>query len=105
MHLVDEEDVAGLQVGEEGGEVALAFDRRAGRYPDLGFHLVREDAGEGRLAEAGRPVEKNVVERLLALLRRGKSYAQVLLNLVLADVFRQPAGPERRFERNLVVLR
>ena len=66
VDLVDEEDAAGLQRGEEGGDVGLALQRRAGglhhRHPQLGG----DDVGERGLAEPGRAGEQDVVERLAA---------------------------------------
>ena len=66
VDLVDEEDAAGLQRGEEGGDVGLALERRAGgldhRHADLGG----DDVGQRGLAEPGRAGEQDVVERLAA---------------------------------------
>ena len=66
VDLVDEEDAAGLQRGEEGGDVGLALQRRPGglhhRHPQLGG----DDVGERGLAEPGRAGEEDVVERLAA---------------------------------------
>ncbi len=86
MHFVDEEDVALLQVGEDGGEVAGLLDHRSGRRADGHAELGRDDVGERRLAEARRAVEEDVVERLAALLRRGDRDLQVLAHAILADV-------------------
>ncbi len=57
-------------------------------------HLAGDDAGEGGLAEAGRAVEEDVVQRLAALARGGDGDAQVLLDLVLADVLVQAPGAQ-----------
>ena len=66
VDLVDEEDAARLERGQEAGDVGLALERRAGgldhRHPQLGG----DDVGERGLAEAGRPGEQDVVERLAA---------------------------------------
>ena len=57
-----------LQVGEQAGQVALALERRAGGGAHADAQLVGDDAGERRLAEAGRAGEQHVVERLAAVL-------------------------------------
>ena len=64
VDLVDEEDVAGLQAGEDRGHVSLALERRAGDRADADAELLADDRREGRLAEAGRADEQDVVERV-----------------------------------------
>ena len=68
VDLVDEEDVAVVEVGEDRGEVAGPLERRAADVmckPDA--HLGGDDAGERGLAQPGRAGEQQVVERLAAL--------------------------------------
>ena len=62
------------------------LDDRTVRAEKLDPHLVGEDLGERRLAEAGGAAEKEVVERLAATARRLDEDAEVLLVLRLADV-------------------
>src|SRR5262249_30473482 len=83
--LVDEEDVARLQIGEECREVAGALDDRArgGAKPDT--HLARDDLRQRRLAEAGGPVKEHVVERLAAGAGGGDEDVEVLAHLALPD--------------------
>ena len=66
VDLVDEEDRARLERGQEGGDVALALERRAGGLHERDVELGGDDLGERGLAEAGRPGEQHVVERLAA---------------------------------------
>ena len=70
MDLVDKEDVALLQVRQQGGQVAGLLDGGAGRDANLYAHLLRHDAGQRGFAQARRAVEQDVVHRLAALLRR-----------------------------------
>jgi hypothetical protein len=49
--------------------------------------------GERGLAEAGRAVEEQVVERLVPLFRRVDGDAKVVLELLLTDELVEPAGP------------
>ncbi len=70
MDLVDEQDVARLEIGELRGEIAGLGDHRAGGRAEIDAELARHDLGERRLAEAGRPDEQHVVERLAARLGR-----------------------------------
>ena len=66
VDLVDEEDVARLQRGQDRRHVALPLERRPGDAADADAELLADDVREARLAEARRPDEQDVVERLLA---------------------------------------
>ena len=69
MDLVDEEHVARLERGEDRGDV-LALEPGAGDLPDADAELVADDLRKRGLAEARRPREQHVVERLTAGARR-----------------------------------
>jgi len=60
--------------------------------------------GERGLAEAGRAVEEEVVERFVALLGGVDGDAEVVLELLLADELVEAPGPERYFEGLVFVL-
>ena len=91
VDLVDEEHIMLLQIRQESGEVAAPFDGGAGRLAEVDAELVGDDAGERRLAEARRPVEQDVVERLAARERRLDEDGEVRLDLLLADVLAELA--------------
>ena len=54
VDLVDEEHVAGLELGQDRGHVRLAVDRRPGHRRAGRAHLGGDDPGQRRLAEPGR---------------------------------------------------
>ena len=64
VHFVDEQHVAVVEVGEDRGEIAGAFEGGSARRLEPRAHLVRDDPGEARLAEPGRPREQDVVDGL-----------------------------------------
>ena len=64
VDLVDEQHVAVVELGEDGGQVAGPLERRARRDVQVHAHLGGDDAGEGGLAEPGRAGEQQVVGRL-----------------------------------------
>ena len=101
VHLVDEQHVAVVEVGEDRREVAGPFERGSARRRDARAHLVGDDAAEARLAEAGRAREQHVVDGLAALLRRGEHDLEVLAQARLADELVEPARPQRRLLRGL----
>ena len=93
VDLVDEQHVALAELGEDGRQVAGAFERRTRRDVHVHAHLDGNDAGQAGLAEAGWPGEQQVVGRLAAHLGRLEHDGQVLFQLALADELAQPPGP------------
>ena len=85
MDLVDEEDVALAELGEDGGEVAGPLERRTGRDVEADVHLGGDDAGQAGLAQAGGPGEEEVVGGLPTAAGGLQDDRQVLLELGLAD--------------------
>ena len=87
MDLVDEQDVAVLEVGEQGGKVARLGDDRARGGAKADAHLARQDRRKRGLAQARRPVQQDMVERLAAALGGADEHAQILARRLLADEF------------------
>ena len=96
MDLVDEQDVAILEVGEQRGEVARLGDHRARGRAEADAHLAREDLGQRRLAEPRRAVEQHMVERFAAALRGVDEHPQVLPRRLLADELVEGLRAKRR---------
>ena len=86
VDLVDEEHVAGGEVQKDRAESALVVDRRPGADLDRHAKLVGDDVRERRLAEARRAAQQHVLDRLAAAARRLEKDAEVLADLLLADV-------------------
>ncbi len=63
VDLVDEEDVALVEPGEDGGQVTGMRDRRTAGQPEGRGHLGGDDHRQRRLAQAGRAAEQHVVGR------------------------------------------
>jgi hypothetical protein len=102
MDLVDEQDAARSEVGEEPREVPGALDHRARGLRDLYAQLVRENRRQGGLAEAGRPVEQDVVQRLAALAGGREEDAELFLEPRLPDELVELGGPEPRLRLSSV---
>ena len=96
VDLVDEEHVALFEIGELRREIAGLGDHRPRGRAEIDPELAGDDLGERRLAEAGRPDEEHVVERVLAGLRRADEDLQVRPRLLLADELGQHLRPQRR---------
>ena len=98
MDLVDEEDVALLQVGEDPGEVAGFFNLRAGGDVEFAAGGAGDDVGESGLAEAGRAGEQDVVEHVAAAGGGLDHQEQAVLDLLLADEFGEDGRAQRDVE-------
>ena len=103
MDLVDEQHVALVQGREDRGQVAGTLDRGARGGADLRTHLGGHDVGEGRLAQAGRAVEEDVIDRLLAVAGGVDQDRQVLLDPILAGELVEAPRPDGRLEGDLVL--
>ena len=86
VNLVDEQDIAGLQAGEDRRQVAGPLDHRAGGHLDAGPHLVGDDIGQGGLAQPRKSVKQGVVQGFAAVAGRLEEHGQALLELFLADI-------------------
>ncbi len=84
MDLVDEQNVARLEVGELGGEIAGLGDHRPRGRAEIDAELARHDLRERRLAETRGADEQHVVERLAARLGRLDEHLEVLARRLLA---------------------
>ena len=98
MDLVDEEHVAVLQIGENGGQVAGPLQHRPRGGLDVDLHLVGDDVRQGGLAEAGRPAEENVVDGVGALPGGLDEDAKIFLALRLPNVVLQRKRTQADFE-------
>src|SRR5205085_718262 len=102
VDLVEEQHLPALNVGEDGGEVALDRERRAGCLLKLYPQLVGDDAGQRGLAQSRRAIEQHVVQRLAARARRFNGHAEIFFDLRLPDEFLQQARPQLQFKRSIV---
>src|SRR6266511_817280 len=98
VDLVDEEDVARLECGQDRRQVALALQGGPGDDADPHPELLLDDEGEARLAQPGRTDEENVVQRLAAAPGRLQSYLELCLDSFLSDELVQPPRTQRAVE-------
>ena len=95
MDFVDEQNVARLEIGELGGQIAGLGDHRAGGRAEIDAEFARDDLRQRRLAEAGRPDEQHVIQRLAARLGRFDEYFQVLAHRLLTREVGEHLRPQR----------
>ena len=73
VDLIDEEHAARLERGQKRGDVSLALERRPGGLHERHVELGGDDLRERGLAQAGRPGEQQMVERVPARARPPRS--------------------------------
>ena len=95
MDLIDEQDVALVEVGQDGGQVTRPLQRRPAGDPEPHLHLGRHDPGQGCFSEARRAGEEKVVGGLAPLAGGAEDDLEVLPQRRLADELGQAAGPQR----------
>ncbi len=105
MDLVHEEDVLGLEIRQDSGQVAGPGDHRPGGQAQAGAHLARHDVGQRRLAQARRARQQDVIERLAAPSGRGQEHGKVVADLVLADVLAEGLRPQLRLDGGIFLER
>ncbi|KAG1487407.1 hypothetical protein G6F52_014195 [Rhizopus delemar] len=86
MELVDEQHIVRLLVGQQRGQVTGLLDHRAGGDPQGHAQLVGADVAEGSLAQAGRPEDQHVVQRVATTLGRLDVDFHLLAHRHLAEV-------------------
>ena len=91
VDLVDEQNVARLEIRQDRNQIALTLDRRARGDAQADAHLGRDDRRQRRLAESRRPVKQDVVERFAALFRRIDEDLERLFDAFLPDVLGKPS--------------
>jgi len=99
VNLVDEQDVAVLEICQQRGEVAGFRDDRAGGSAEVDAQFAREDLRERGFAEAGRPDEQHVVECFAPRPRRRDEDFKIRARLLLADELGKELRPQRRLGR------
>ena len=102
MDLVDEEDVALAEIGEDPHEVRAALDGGAGGGDEAGAHLVGEDPRQRGLAQSRGPIEQDVIDALAALARRLHRHLETRHRLLLSDVLGEGVGSQLALEGRLL---
>src|SRR5204863_9327226 len=98
VDLIDEQDVVALEAREDRCHVALPLESRAGDAADPDSQLFAHDVRERRLAKSRRTDEQNVVERLVARLRRLQRDRQLSFQTLLSDELVESPRPQGLLE-------
>ena len=84
-----------FEIGQQRREIARLGDHRPGGRAEADAEFARDDLRQRRLAEAGRPDEQHMIERLAARFRRLDEHAQILARRLLADELVERLGAQR----------
>lgn len=102
MDLVDEQDLALAQRGQDGGEVPGPLDRRPAGDPQRRTELSSDDHGERGLAEPGRAREQDVIGCPAAAQGAFEHQRELLSDAVLADELAELPGPQCSLDHPVV---
>ena len=102
VDFIDEQHVVGLEVGQNGGEIARLLQHRARSLAQVHLHFVGDDVRQGRLAKTRRAENQHVIERFLAFSRGADKDIHLLAHLFLADVIGQQLRPQRSILRQFL---
>ena len=102
VDLVEEEDLALDQTGQDRGQIAGVLDGRAAGDPQRGRHLAGDDHGQGRLAQARRAGQQHVVGYAAAVPRRLEHQPELVADPRLTLELGQGRRPQRRLGGPLV---
>jgi DNA-binding transcriptional LysR family regulator len=104
MNLVDEQHLAGFEVGEQRHQVRLLHQGGPGGDPrQLLGHLPGDDVGECRLAQARRTVQQDVLERFPPLPGSFHRDAKLLDHRLLTDDLPEPLRAQGCIDRAIVL--
>ena len=103
VDLVQEEDLALAQVGENRGQVTLNLQRRAGGLLEADVEFIGNDGGKRRLSQAGRAEKQHMIKSFAAGFCRLEGNGQLFLGFRLANELPQPPGTELEFKALLFV--
>jgi hypothetical protein len=103
MNFVEKENFFFFERGEDGGEIAFAFEERASAGFDRDGEFIGDDLRERGFAEAGRAVEKNVIEGFAAIASGFESDGDIFFDAFLANVFGEGFGTDASVEASVVV--
>ena len=95
VNLVDEEDVALLETGQDRREITRVLDRGTGRQAQGCAHLRSDNHRERRLAESRRAREKNMIGARRTHARCVEYELQLTTHDALADELRQLLRAQR----------
>jgi hypothetical protein len=86
MNLINKENVALLQVSENGSQVARALNDWPRCAFEIDLHLAGNDVSQGGFTKPWRTAEEQVVNAVAPMPCRFNNDAQILFDLFLANV-------------------
>ena len=94
MNLINKEHIMFLQIGQQCRQIALTLNRRARGLTKVDAHLVGDDSGQRGLAQSRRTIEQYMIQRVATFHGGLDEDGQILLGLILPDIFSQMSWPQ-----------
>ena len=67
MDFINKQDIAAIKVGQKPYQIATLVKGRAGSHGKIASHLVGDDMGQGCFSQTRGSMQKNMINRFLAL--------------------------------------
>ena len=97
MDLIHKENIIFVQIGQKCRQISRFFNGRSGGNAEIDAHLIGDDAGQRCLAQTGRAVEQNMIQRFLPHPRRLDEHLKVAFCLFLTNILPQRFRTQRGF--------
>src|SRR3989338_5355360 len=104
MRFVYKQNVAAVEICEDGSQIAHALKRRAGGDFDLRREFVRNQMRERRLAKPRWAIKQQMLYRVSALARRLQQNGKITLDVLLPDIIVPLVRTKRRVKRAILQL-
>lgn len=102
VDFIDEQHIAGIQVGKQTGEVAWFFEDGPGGHAQGTVEFLGDDVGKGCFSQAGRTVQQHMIERIATLFGGLNEDLKVVYNFLLTAEFIQQFGTKCFFEQFVI---
>ena len=105
MDLVNEQDIFFAEVRKKSRQIPGSLNGRSGCNPQTDAKFIGDNSGQRRFSKTGRSMKQHMVQRFATSQRRLNEDRQILLYLILTDIFHKATGPETELPGISLLLR
>ena len=87
VDFINKQNVILAKIRQYSCQISLTLNRRTARYADIHVQLIGNNIRQRRFAEARRAEEQHMVKRLMTGSSSLDEDRQIILDLLLADIF------------------
>jgi hypothetical protein len=102
VYFIDEQYIAGFEIGEQRRQVAGALEHRTGGLPQIHLQFVGDDVRQSGLAETRRPEYQDMIQGFAAHARRLDENVHLGFDVWLPDVVAEALWAYRAVDQFIV---